>query len=68
MLVPASGLVTALEPVLVAARYVGAPDREARIARWWMRATGCSTARFAELYITTVWLTDEEVDGYYEGF
>jgi alpha,alpha-trehalose-phosphate synthase [UDP-forming] len=70
VLVPASGLVTALEPVLVAsdgtwvAHGSGSADRE----------TVDSTDRLRvppdlpSYTLRRVWLTDEEVKGYYEGF
>jgi trehalose 6-phosphate synthase len=70
VLVPASGLVTALEPVLVAsdgtwvAHGSGSADREMVDASDRLRVPPDSPS----YTLRRVWLTDEEVDGYYEGF
>jgi trehalose-6-phosphate synthase len=70
VLVPASGLVTALEPVLVAsdgtwvAHGSGSADREAVDETDRLRVP----PDLPSYTLRRVWLTDEEVDGYYEGF
>ena len=69
-LVPASGLVTALEPVLVAsdgtwvAHGSGSADRETVDANDRLRVP----PDLPSYTLRRVWLTDEEVKGYYEGF
>ncbi len=69
-LVPASGLVTALEPVLVAsdgtwvAHGSGSADRETVDATDRLRVP----PDLPSYTLRRVWLTDEEVKGYYEGF
>jgi len=70
VLVPASGLVTALEPVLVAsdgtwvAHGSGNADRENVDQSSRLRVPPDSPS----YTLRRVWLTDEEVEGYYEGF
>jgi trehalose-6-phosphate synthase len=70
VLVPASGLVTALEPVLVAsdgtwvAHGSGNADRETVDETDRLRVP----PDLPNYTLRRVWLTDEEVDGYYEGF
>jgi alpha,alpha-trehalose-phosphate synthase [UDP-forming] len=70
VLVPASGLVTALEPVLVAsdgtwvAHGSGNADRENVDQYSRLRVPPDSPS----YTLRRVWLTDEEVEGYYEGF
>src|SRR5258708_22570804 len=70
VLVPASGLVTALEPVLVAsdgtwvAHGSGSADRETVDQHHRLRVPPGSPS----YTLRRVWLTDEEVKGYYEGF
>jgi len=70
MLVPASGLVTALEPVLVAsdgtwvAHGSGSADRETVDSSDRLRVP----PDLPSYTLRRVWLTDEEVKGYYEGF
>ena len=70
VLVPASGLVTALEPVLVAsdgtwvAHGSGSADRETVDATDRLRVP----PDLPSYTLRRVWLTDEEVKGYYEGF
>jgi alpha,alpha-trehalose-phosphate synthase [UDP-forming] len=70
VLVPASGLVTALEPVLVAsdgtwvAHGSGNADRENVDQSSRLRVPPDSP----NYTLRRVWLTDEEVEGYYEGF
>ncbi|MGB2591401.1 MAG: trehalose-6-phosphate synthase [Candidatus Acidiferrum sp.] len=69
-LVPASGLVTALEPVLVAcdgtwiAHGSGSADREVVDKSDHLRVP----ADHPSYTLRRVWLSDEEVKGYYEGF
>jgi len=69
-LVPASGLVTALEPVLVAsdgtwvAHGSGNADRETVDASDRLRVP----PDLPSYTLRRVWLTEEEVKGYYEGF
>jgi trehalose 6-phosphate synthase len=69
-LVPASGLVTALEPVLVAsdgtwvAHGSGNADRETADASDRLRVP----PDLPSYTLRRVWLTEEEVKGYYEGF
>jgi trehalose 6-phosphate synthase len=70
ILVPASGLVTALEPVLVAsdgtwvAHGSGSADRETVDEKDRLRVP----PDLPSYTLRRVWLTDEEVKGYYEGF
>ena len=70
VLVPASGLVTALEPVLVAsdgtwvAHGSGNADREAVDSSDRLRVP----PDLPSYTLRRVWLTEEEVQGYYEGF
>ncbi len=70
ILVPASGLVTALEPVLVAsdgtwvAHGSGSADRETVDQHDRLRVPPGSPS----YTLRRVWLTDDEVKGYYEGF
>jgi trehalose 6-phosphate synthase len=70
VLVPASGLVTALEPVLVAsdgtwvAHGSGSADRETVDRSDRLRVP----PDLPSYTLRRVWLTDEEVQGYYEGF
>jgi trehalose-6-phosphate synthase len=70
VLVPASGLVTALEPVLVAsdgtwvAHGSGSADRETVDATDRLRVPPDSPS----YTLRRVWLTVDEVKGYYEGF
>jgi len=70
VLVPASGLVTALEPVLVAsdgtwvAHGSGSADRETVDSSDRLRVP----PDLPSYTLRRVWLTDEEVKGYYEGF
>jgi trehalose-6-phosphate synthase len=70
MIVPASGVVTALEPVLVAcngtwiANGSGSADREVVDARDHLRVP----PDHPSYTLRRVWLTDEEDKGYYEGF
>jgi len=70
VLVPASGLVTALEPVLVAsdgtwvAHGSGSADRENVDASDRLRVP----PDLPSYTLRRVWLTHEEVKGYYEGF
>jgi len=70
VLVPASGLVTALEPVLVAsdgtwvAHGSGNADRENVDESSRLRVP----PDLPSYTLRRVWLTDEEVQGYYEGF
>ena len=70
VLVPASGLVTALEPVLVAsdgtwvAHGSGNADRETVDEASRLRVP----PDLPSYTLRRVWLTDEEVKGYYEGF
>ena len=70
VLVPASGLVTALEPVLVAsdgtwvAHGSGNADRETVDEANRLRVP----PDLPSYTLRRVWLTDEEVKGYYEGF
>jgi len=70
ILVPASGLVTALEPVLVAsdgtwvAHGSGSADRETVDQHDRLRVP----PDHPSYTLRRVWLTDEEVKGYYEGF
>src|SRR5579859_2683583 len=70
VLVPASGLVTALEPVLVAtdgtwvAHGSGSADKEMVDASDRLRVP----PDLPSYTLRRVWLTDEEVKGYYEGF
>ena len=70
VLVPASGLVTALEPVLVAsdgtwvAHGAGNADRETVDENDRLRVP----PDLPSYTLRRVWLTDEEVKGYYEGF
>ena len=70
MLVPASGLVTALEPVLVAsdgtwvAHGSGSADRDTVDSSDRLRVP----PDLPSYTLRRVWLTDEEVKGYYEGF
>jgi trehalose 6-phosphate synthase len=69
-LVPASGLVTALEPVLIAcdgtwiAHGSGSADREVVDAHDHLRVP----ADHPSYTLRRVWLTPEEEKGYYEGF
>ena len=70
MLVPASGVVTAIEPVLLAcngtwiANGSGSADREIVDARDHLRVPPDRPS----YTLRRVWLTDEEDKGYYEGF
>ena len=70
VLVPASGLVTALEPVLVAtdgtwvAHGSGSADRETVDEASRLRVP----PDLPSYTLRRVWLTEEEVKGYYEGF
>ncbi len=70
VLVPASGLVTALEPVLVAtdgtwvAHGSGSADRETVDESSRLRVP----PDLPSYTLRRVWLTEEEVKGYYEGF
>jgi trehalose-6-phosphate synthase len=70
MIVPASGVVTALEPVLLAcngtwiANGSGNADREVVDARDRLRVP----PDHPSYTLRRVWLTDEEDKGYYEGF
>ncbi|MGA2810915.1 MAG: trehalose-6-phosphate synthase [Candidatus Acidiferrum sp.] len=70
VLVPASGLVTALEPVLLAsdgtwvAHGSGSADRETVDARDHLRVP----PDHPTYTLRRVWLSDEEEKGYYEGF
>jgi trehalose 6-phosphate synthase len=70
VLVPASGLVTALEPVLVAsdgtwiAHGSGSADRETVDSSDRLRVP----PHRPSYTLRRVWLTNEEVKGYYEGF
>lgn len=70
MLVPASGVVTALEPVLLAcngtwvANGSGSADREIVDARDHLRVPPDRPS----YTLRRVWLTDEEDKGYYDGF
>ncbi len=70
MIVPASGLVTALEPVLLAcngtwiAHGSGSADRETVDARDHLRVP----PDHPSYTLRRVWLTAEEEKGYYEGF
>src|SRR6266478_7825012 len=70
VIVPASGLVTALEPVLVAsdgtwvAHGSGNADRENVDESHRLRVPPDSPS----YTLRRVWLTEEEVEGYYEGF
>jgi len=70
MIVPASGVVTALEPVLLAcngtwiANGSGSADREVVDARDHLRVP----PDHPSYTLRRVWLTDEEDKGYYEGF
>jgi trehalose-6-phosphate synthase len=70
MIVPASGVVTALEPVLLAcngtwiANGSGNADREVVDARDHIRVP----PDHPSYTLRRVWLTDEEDKGYYEGF
>jgi len=70
MIVPASGVVTALEPVLVAcdgtwiANGSGSADREVVDARDRLRVP----PEHPSYTLRRIWLTDEEDRGYYEGF
>ncbi len=70
VIVPASGVVTALEPVLLAcngmwiANGSGNADREAVDARDHLRVP----PDHPSYTLRRVWLTDEEDKGYYEGF
>ena len=70
MIIPASGVVTALEPVLVAcdgtwiANGSGNADREVVDARDHLRVP----PERPSYTLRRVWLTDEEDRGYYEGF
>src|SRR5258707_4421491 len=70
VLVPASGLVTALEPVLVAtdgtwvAHGSGSADRETVDDSSRLRVP----PDLPSYTLRRVWLTEEEVKGYYEGF
>jgi trehalose 6-phosphate synthase len=70
VLVPASGLVTALEPVLVAtdgtwvAHGSGSADRETADESSRLRVP----PDLPSYTLRRVWLTEEEVKGYYEGF
>lgn len=70
VLVPASGLVTALEPVLVAsdgtwvAHGSGSADRETVDSADRLRVP----PDLPSYTLRRVWLTNEEVKGYYEGF
>jgi trehalose-6-phosphate synthase len=69
-IVPASGVVTALEPVLLAcdgtwiANGAGSADREAVDAQDRLRVP----PDHPSYTLRRVWLTDEEDKGYYEGF
>lgn len=69
-LVPASGLVTALEPVLIAcdgtwvAHGSGSADREMVDKHDHLRVP----VDHPSYTLRRVWLSDEEVEGYYEGF
>jgi trehalose 6-phosphate synthase len=69
-IVPASGVVTALEPVLVAcdgtwiANGSGSADREMVDARDHLRVP----PEHPSYTLRRIWLTDEEDRGYYEGF
>jgi trehalose-6-phosphate synthase len=70
VIVPASGVVTALEPVLLAcngtwiANGSGSADREVVDAHDHLRVP----PDFPSYTLRRVWLTDEEDRGYYEGF
>jgi trehalose-6-phosphate synthase len=70
MIVPASGVVTALEPVLLAcngtwiANGSGSADREVVDARDHLRVP----PEHPSYTLRRVWLSDEEDRGYYEGF
>jgi len=70
VIVPASGLVTALEPVLVAsdgtwvAHGSGSADRETVDESSRLRVP----PDLPSYTLRRVWLTEEEVQGYYEGF
>src|SRR5213594_2874426 len=70
MIVPASGVVTALEPILLAcngtwiANGSGNADREVVDARDHLRVP----PDHPSYTLRRVWLTDEEDKGYYEGF
>jgi len=70
VIIPASGVVTALEPVLVAcdgtwiANGSGSADREVVDARDRLRVP----PERPSYTLRRVWLTDEEDRGYYEGF
>jgi trehalose 6-phosphate synthase len=70
VIVPASGVVTALEPVMVAcngtwiANGSGSADREVVDARDHLRVP----PDHPSYTLRRVWLTDEEDRGYYEGF
>ncbi len=70
VIVPASGVVTALEPVLLACNGVwiangsGSADREAVDARDHLRVP----PDHPSYTLRRVWLSDEEDRGYYEGF
>jgi alpha,alpha-trehalose-phosphate synthase [UDP-forming] len=70
VIVPASGLVTALEPVLVAsdgtwvAHGSGSADKETVDSSDRLRVP----PDLPSYTLRRVWLTEEEVEGYYEGF
>ena len=70
LIVPASGLVTAIEPVLVAsdgtwiAHGSGNADKETVDSNDRLR----TPPDHPSYTLRRVWLTDEEVNGYYEGF